>query len=116
MHVLFLIVVNSFVELSQYLLTKHETDKLFLLSERLTQDPLENYFGQQRARGHRNENPTIQQCLRNANALRVQKSLALNPVRGNSSRKRQLFGDEDITVNDDMNAPLPKRKCSRKKT
>ncbi len=55
----FLIVVNSFVELSQYLLTKHEKESLFLLSERLTQDPLENYFGQQRARGHRNENPTI---------------------------------------------------------
>ncbi len=34
----FLIVVNSFVELSQYLLTKHEKESLFLLSERLTQE------------------------------------------------------------------------------
>ncbi len=102
--------MNSFVELSQHLLTKHENDEMFLLSERLTQDPLENYFGQQRARGHRNENPTMKRCLQNSNALRVQKGVALNPVRGNCKRRRQLFGDEDITVTDDMLVPLPKRK------
>ena len=83
----FFTVVNSFVELSQYLLTKHEKDELFLLSERLTQDPLANYFGQRRASGHRSENATVKQCLQNSNALRVQKSSALNPVRGNCSRK-----------------------------
>ena len=39
--------VESFVELAKFLLDKHRKDGLFLLSERLTQDPLENYFGQQ---------------------------------------------------------------------
>ena len=43
--------VESFVELAKFLLDKYRKDGLFLLSERLTQDPLENYFGQQRARG-----------------------------------------------------------------
>ena len=75
--------------MAKYLLSQGEG--LFILSERISQDPLENYFGQQRARGGRNENPTIQQCVHNAAALRVQKSLALDPVRGNCSRKRRLF-------------------------
>lgn len=43
-------VVTSFVEMAKYLLTDGSPG-LFLLSERLSQDPLENYFGQQRARG-----------------------------------------------------------------
>ena len=37
-----------------------------ILSESFSQDPLENYFGQQRARGGRSDNPTVQesaQCL-----------------------------------------------------
>ena len=32
---------------------------LFILSETVSQNPLENYFGQQRARGGSNENPTV---------------------------------------------------------
>lgn len=35
--------------------------------------------------------PSIQQCINNAAALRVQKSLALDPIRGDSSHKRRLF-------------------------
>ena len=43
--------------MSQFLLSKSKG--LFLLSERVSQDSLENYFGKQRARGGRNENPNI---------------------------------------------------------
>lgn len=86
---------------------------LFLLSERFSQDPLENYFGRQRARGGRNENPNLQQCMVNAAALRVQKSVALDPVRGNCNRKRRLRIDEAAVINE--SAPLPKRKRSSKK-
>lgn len=89
--------------MAQYLLSDN-TENLFLLSERVTQDPLENYFGQQRARGGRNENPSLQQCLYNAAAIRIQKSLATDPVRGNCRRKLRE-GSPDI---DDT--PLPKRK------
>ena len=101
--------VKSFVEMAKYLLSS-DTD-LFLLSERISQDPLENYFGQLRARGGRNENPNLQQCLHNAAAIRVQKSMATDPIRGDCSRKRQLFDDNhqpDIT-----DTPLPKRKKSK---
>ena len=73
--------VKSFVEMARYLLSQEQG--LFLLSEKISQDPLENYFGQQRARGGRNEHPNMQQCIHNAAALRVQKSFALNPVMGN---------------------------------
>ena len=51
----------------------------------------ENYFGQQRARDGRNDNPSIQQCIHNAAALRVQKSLALNPVREIVAAKGSCF-------------------------
>ena len=39
-------------------------DEVFLLSERVSQDSVENYFAQQRARGGRNDNPTFEQCLK----------------------------------------------------
>ena len=79
--------MKSFVEITKFLLPEEERD-LFILSERISQDSLENYFGQLRARGGRNENATLQQCVHSANAIRVQKSQALDPVKGNSSRKR----------------------------
>ena len=95
--------------MTRYLLSQGQD--LFILSERVSQDPLENYFGQQRARGGRNEHPTMQQCIHNAAALRVQKSQALDPVRGNCSRKRHLYDDEPPKID---NTPLPKRKRSKK--
>ena len=98
--------VKSFVEMTKFLLSE-DNGAVFLLSERLSQDPLENYFGQQRARGGRNENPTVQQCLHNAAALRIQKSQALDPVRGNCSRKKRLFDDQAPPIDD---TPLLKRK------
>ena len=53
----------------------------------------------------RNENPTLQQCLNNASALRIQKSLVTNPVWRNCSRKRHLYKERAIDT-----TPLPKRK------
>ena len=99
--------VHSFVDMARFLLSNDEN--LFLLSERISQDPLENYFGKQRARGGRNENPNLEQCVVNAAALRVQGSVALDPVRGNCRRKRQLAMDEPTIIN---SKPLPKRKRS----
>ena len=76
---------------TKYMLTKHQDDNLSILSERFSQDPLKNYFGQQRARGRRSDNPTVQRSLTNASALRIQKSVALQPVRGNCSRSVPFF-------------------------
>ena len=96
--------VHSFVDMARYLLPV-ENDGSFLLSERLSQEPIENYFGQQRARGGRNENPSLQQCIQNAAAINLQKSQALGPVRGNCSRKRRLFDGKQVAT--------PLRKCKR---
>ncbi len=71
--------VKYFVEMTKYILSETSTDNsesLYFLSERISQKPIENYFGKQRARGKRNENPNMHQCVHNAAALRVQKSLA----------------------------------------
>ena len=64
-------------------------DVTFLIS----QDPC-----QQRARRGRNENPCMQQCLHNAAAIRVQKSLATDPVCVNCGRKRRLNGSPKLTI------------------
>ena len=81
----------------------------FLLSEQVSQDTVENRFGKQRARGGRNDNPTIKQCLVNDGALWLQNSQALDPVRGNCSQKRRLYNDPVDTVDMALNNPLPKR-------
>lgn len=100
-NIIILYTVKFFTEMTKYLLSQGRD--LFIFSERVSQDPL---FGQQRARGGRNENPTVQQCLNNAAAIRVQKSQALDPVRGNCSRKRRLY-DEQTEIDHTL---LPKRK------
>ena len=51
--------VKSFVELVQFILKVPGAQ--FFLSERISQDPLENFFGVQRQRGRTGENPSILQ-------------------------------------------------------
>ena len=94
-----LILVKSFVEIARYLLKQEGVE--YVLSERFNQDPLEGFFGQQRAHGGRCDHPSVQQFVKNTVSLRVQKSAALAPLRGNS-RKHPI----EITVD---NTPLPKR-------
>lgn len=105
--------VSSFVEMTKFLLSENSEssqDSLFLLSERISQDPLENYFGMQRCRGGRSDNPSLKECLQNAVAIRAQRSLELDRVRGNCRRKRQIE-DTDVTIDC---TPLPKRKRPKK--
>ena len=102
--------VKSFVEVSKYLLSLPGYPEKYILSECFSQDPLENFFGQVRGRGGRSENPSVQACLESTQSLRVQGSVSLLPVRGNSSRKRRLLHKEVI---DDT--PLPKRRRQAKK-
>lgn len=66
------------------------------------------FFGKQRYKGGRNENPSVKEFLDNTVSLRVQGSAALEPLRGNCSRKRNAIALVD-------EAPLPKRKRSAKK-
>ncbi len=64
------ITVKSVTELTKYLLS-HGIQ--YILTERFCQDPLENYFGRQRAIGQRKDNPTMRDFGYNDNAIRNQK-------------------------------------------
>lgn len=84
----------------------------FFLSDKLNQDPLENFFGCVRQRGGVNDNPTIHEAMQSTQTLRVINLIKMDAcVRGNcrgrSKRKRFAFEEADI------HQPLPKR---RKKT
>ena len=94
-----------------FLLSKHKG--LYVLSEKLFQDPLGNYFGKQRQRGGRNENRNIKHCLDNAAALRIQGSTALDPVRG-TSRKRFSETSEHSIIEKNIQPPFPKKKKHHK--
>ena len=99
--------VQSFIEVSDFLLSQGVK---VLFSERFSQDPLEQFFGMQRSHGGRCDNPTVRDFVYNTTSLRLQGSLAKDPIRGNC-RRRPLSEEGDIV--DDT--PLPKRKCTRKK-
>ena len=66
--------MKSFIELSTTVLRASEGQNAFILSEHLSQDPLENYFGQQRGKGGRCENPSMKEVLTNASSIRLQVS------------------------------------------
>ena len=97
--------VKSFVELVGYLFTIPGVTSF--LSERLSQDPLEKYFGCQRQRGGTHENPTVQQFCKNSQALRVVNSVCGHVPRGNCrGRKESIDWEQE-------NRPLPKRRKSQ---
>lgn len=88
----------SFIEMTKFLLSKNDDSGLFFLCERISQKPIEYYFGRQRVRGGRNENPTFQQCIHNAAALCVQKSITLDPVQGNCRRKTLSYPRKELMI------------------
>ena len=72
---------RSFVEMVEYLF-KNVTDLKFFFSNRICQDPLENFFGQQRERGKANDNPNTAEFIKNTQALRIINSTC-GTIRGN---------------------------------
>ena len=97
--------VHSFVELTHYLFTIPGV-KAFL-SRRLSQDPLEQFFGCVRQRGGVHDNPNAVQFLKNTQVLRVVntcKPVARGNCRGNTSE-----------ATEQENMPLPRRKKRRSK-
>ena len=77
---------------------------LFILSERFNQDPLESFFGQQRARGGRSDNPNVKNFLENAQTIRVQRSLSIDISQNTNVKKRKKPLDVD-----ELSKPLHKR-------
>ena len=86
--------------MARYLLSQKPS--LFLLSERFNQDPLESFFGQQRARG-RNDNQNVATFLHNTQAIQVQRTMAIG--HGGNVHKRKQW-KTDIS---NLSWPLKKR-------
>ena len=78
----------------------------FVLTERLNQDCLEEYFGKHRALGRRNDNPDLRQFGYQSNTIRIQRSVA--PVTGNTkgAHKQKIH----VSWSEVDNDPVPKRK------
>ena len=90
------------MEVARYLL--FQKSGLFLLSERFNQDLLESFFGQQRAGGGRSDNPNVKTFLHNAQAIRVQRTMAIG--HGGNVRKRKEQWNADVA---DLSRPIKKR-------
>ena len=99
--------MHSFVDLTRIILAIPGVQ--YILSEKFCQDPVESFFGKQRAQGGRNENPNAMQFLHNTVSLRVQGSMALEPARGNCRKRGRSDSNADIVDG----CPLPKRKRVR---
>lgn len=99
--------VNSFTEMAHLLFALPGVN--YLLSEKLYQDPVESFFGKQRAHGGRSDDPTVKQFCDNIVSLRVQGLAALEPICGNC-RKRKVDSSEVVN-----SKPLCKRKQNSRK-
>ena len=76
-----------------------------MLSEKLNQDPLESYFGKQRARGGRSDNPNSRTFLYNEQVIRVQRTIAIGGNSGNVQKRRCEWAD----YTEELSRPLKKR-------
>ncbi|XP_011680559.1 uncharacterized protein LOC100893587 [Strongylocentrotus purpuratus] len=94
------ITVNSFVELTKELLVEEGVQ--YVLSEKFSQDPIEEYFSKQRGAGGSNDNPTIQQVANNMLTLQVAGAAVKASKYGNVTKSD---GTDDV-----QGLPLPKRK------
>ena len=94
--------------MTTYLLSQPTIDSF--LSEKISQDPLEKFFGIQRQRGRVNENPNMSEFCQNTQALRVINSVSWKVARGNTCGGKD-DGEEEV-VSDE---PLAKRRRQTKK-
>jgi hypothetical protein len=100
------ITVKSFVALGPLLLDQPGVK--FLLSEKFSQDPLEEYFAKQRRCGGANDNPTYHQFMHNDIALIVAGSTAVSSTRGNCRGNRDIPAG-NRAVSDSDCRPLKRR-------
>ena len=105
-------IVPSFVQLVRFLFDVPGVN--VFLSEKISQDPLEKFFGLQRQRGKTNDNPTTVEFLKNTEHLRVINSVCQPSIRSNCRGTNNKDKRHVPIELDKENAPLPKRKNIRK--
>ena len=91
------------MELVQYIFTVPGVQSF--LSQRICQDPLENFFGCQRQRGGVHDNPNVQEFIKNTQALSVINSFCKEPAKGNCRGSR----NDSSLEKENAAEPLPKR-------
>ena len=70
------------------------------LSEKLSQDPLEKFFGCQRQRGRTSTNPTCEEFCTNTQALHVVDLLCADIGKGNCRGKKRSSHGNTVTCTD----------------
>ena len=75
----------------------------YVLTQKLNQDPVEQYFGKQRMKGGASDNPTVNEFAYNTNKIAVAGSSMIRDVAGNV-RKRKV----PLDINKEV--PMMKRK------
>ena len=80
------ITTYSTIELIKLLLSNNVQ---YVFTERLWQDPLENYFGRQRSLGKRRDNPNIRTFGYQDNTIRT--SNIFKPIASGNSRNKDYF-------------------------
>lgn len=101
----FKITVYSVNEATKFLLSEGME---YVLTERFCQDPVEEYFGNQRKLGRRNDNPDVYSFGYNDNSIRIQRTVSCQSgnTRGRKDKRRAW-----VNVTND---PLPARKKPKK--
>ena len=97
--------MTAFCEMVNFMFTKIPDVKYFL-SEKICQDPLESFFGHQRIRGGSNDNPKVANFLQATVSIRSQRSVLLQPLRGNIT----ALGNPELTVDESPLKKRPRRK------
>ena len=100
------ITVHSTVEVVKFLISQGVDS---VLTERFQQDPLEEYFGNQRQRGRRSDNPDPSQFAYNDRALDVQRNIV--PIKAGNTGNRS---SEKSKWNEVIEEPLKKAKRPKK--
>ena len=106
--------MKSFIELIQYLFTIPGV-KVFL-SGKLSQDPLEKYFGCVRQSNGSHENPNAAEFGKITQTLRVANSVCANVhIKRGNCRGQKRSASKDLADEIKENIPLPKRPRKAKK-
>lgn len=110
MKLLFISLVQSFVDLVKFAFTIPGVE--VFLSEKLSQDPLEQCFVCQRQRGSTSENPTVAEFCKNTQALRIINNVCGEVSKGNcrGSKRSGYLAQSSF----EENSPLPKRRRHHK--
>ena len=98
------ITAHSLIEATKFLLSEGVE---FVLSERFCQDPVEEFFGNQRKLGRRSDNPDVYKFGYNNNTIRIQRSISCQSgnTRGRKDKSKAWYNITD--------EPLPS--CSSKR-